>query len=141
MEKSISEKTVDRAFRMVQLLDTYGSLLTEKQRRFVELHYGSDLSFGEIATEHSVSRQAVHDAVKHAENALEEYEAKLGLMGHGAEIEVGTIEPIAEETGEDKTGKAIEMLDALKKNIRRQGIIYNSSWIISEIEKIRESLR
>lgn len=72
-----------RVVRMGALMDIYGELLTERQRLFVKLHFEDDLSFGEIAADHQVSRQAVHDAVKHAEESLENYEAKLGLLEGG----------------------------------------------------------
>lgn len=68
-------------FAWVNLLyDFYGPLLTAQQRRFVELYYGQDLSLGEIAGDCRLTRQAVHDALKRAENALFKYEEKLGLV-------------------------------------------------------------
>ena len=39
-----------------------------------------DLSLGEIAQQCGISRQGVHDAVKHCEKALSEYDQKLGLL-------------------------------------------------------------
>lgn len=62
------------------LYDFYGQLLTERQRSFLELYYGQDLSLGEIAGEFGVSRQAVYDTLKRTGKALEAYEAKLGLV-------------------------------------------------------------
>lgn len=61
------------------LYDFYGQLLTERRRELVELHYLNDLSLGEIAEEQGISRQAVHDQLRRAEEALEHYEARLGL--------------------------------------------------------------
>ena len=63
------------------LLDFYGELLTEKQRRACELHWNEDLSLGEIAQQEGLSRQGVWDTLRRAEAALEEYEAKTGLVG------------------------------------------------------------
>ncbi|ADG82897.1 putative helix-turn-helix protein YlxM/p13 family protein [Thermincola ferriacetica] len=62
------------------LLDFYGPLLTDKQFAYMEMYYNNDLSLGEIAEEHSVSRQAVYDIIKRGEKILEEYENKLGLV-------------------------------------------------------------
>ena len=66
--------------RITVLLDLYGALLTEKQQGIMTLYYDEDLSLGEIAAEFGISRQGVHDAVKHCEKALLEYEDKLGLL-------------------------------------------------------------
>lgn len=62
------------------LYDFYGSLLTERQQKFIELYYGDDLSLGEIAEQFNVTRQAVHDTLKRSEQTLENYEHKLGLV-------------------------------------------------------------
>lgn len=62
------------------LYDFYGQLLTERQKDFMELYYGQNLSLGEIAGEFRVTRQAVHDTLKRAEQVLSQYEEKLGLV-------------------------------------------------------------
>jgi len=62
------------------LYDFYGQLLTKKQRTFFDLYYQADLSLGEIAAQHDVTRQAVYDILKRSERALEEFEAKLNLV-------------------------------------------------------------
>jgi len=71
------------------LFDFYQSLLTDKQREYMNLYYLEDLSLGEIAGEHSVSRQAVYDNVRRTEALLEDYEAKLNLFSkHQKRIEL-----------------------------------------------------
>ena len=62
------------------LLDFYGELLSEKQRQACELHWNEDLSLSEIAETDGVSRQAVWDVVRRAEETLREYETKTGLI-------------------------------------------------------------
>lgn len=71
---------IEKVARITLLLDIYGGLLTEKQQLCLELHYNQDLSLAEIAETFTVSRQAVHDILKRAENLLEDYEARLGLL-------------------------------------------------------------
>jgi predicted DNA-binding protein YlxM (UPF0122 family) len=61
------------------LFDFYAPLLKGKQREYLELYYLDDLSLGEIAEMHEVSRQAVYDHIKRAEKQLFEYEEKLLL--------------------------------------------------------------
>jgi len=71
---------LDRVFRIGLLVDFYGALLTDKQQYCLEMHYLRDLSLSEIADELKVSRQAVHDISRRAEQILEEYEDKLKLV-------------------------------------------------------------
>lgn len=71
---------IEKVARIALLLDFYGGLLTEKQQLCLDLHYNQDLSLAEIAETFTVSRQAVHDILKRAENLLEDYEARLGLL-------------------------------------------------------------
>ncbi|TKI54900.1 putative DNA-binding protein [Brevibacillus antibioticus] len=61
------------------LFDFYAPLLKGKQQEYLELYYLDDLSLGEIAEMHEVSRQAVYDHIKRAEKQLFEYDQKLRL--------------------------------------------------------------
>ncbi|NLP25747.1 MAG: hypothetical protein GX365_00140, partial [Clostridiales bacterium] len=40
---------MSKEYRIAILMDTYGNLLTDKQRDFMELYYYEDLSLSEIA--------------------------------------------------------------------------------------------
>lgn len=71
---------LEKTTRVNFLFDFYQSLLTDKQRIYMELYYLDDLSLGEIAEEYNVSRQAVYDNVRRTEAMLEDYEAKLMLF-------------------------------------------------------------
>lgn len=62
------------------LLETYGSLLTDKQFQMLDDYYNKDLSLSEIAENENITRQAVRDNLKKGENKLFEYEEKLGIM-------------------------------------------------------------
>lgn len=57
----------------------YGPLLTTGQQSYFEDYYYNDLSLGEIADNHHVSRQAVYDNLKRSSKALENYEQKLHM--------------------------------------------------------------
>ncbi len=153
------EAALRRAVRMGQLLDLYGPLLTDKQREFMHLHYSEDLSFGEIAREYKVSRQAVHDAVKHAEAALENYDARLqltpaqvaerraaaaashpdGREGDGAHKAPAT--PAASPAAADLR-PAVEQIDAMAERLRRSGgVLYNVDGLVRELEQLAQTLR
>ncbi len=71
------------------LLDFYGSVLGEKQRRIFSLYYDDDLSLSEIAEVEGISRQGVRDAVKRAETQLSEMEEKLGMIRRFQQIQKG----------------------------------------------------
>lgn len=72
---------LEKTTRMNFLFDFYQALLTDKQRSYMELYYLDDHSLGEIAESYEISRQAVYDNIKRTEAMLEEYEAKLQLLG------------------------------------------------------------
>ena len=68
-----------RRQRQLRLLDLYGSLLTEHQRRILHLAWELDWSYGEIAQRERVSRTAVYDLIRRTTTNLDDYERKLGL--------------------------------------------------------------
>lgn len=84
-------------FNISLLLDFYGPMLTEKQKRIVEYYYDDDLSLSEIAENEGITRQGVRDFVKRAEGQLLEMEEKLGLAHRFREMLTGlqTIEEAA----------------------------------------------
>ena len=65
---------------MGMLNDYYGGLLTDYQQTVVKGYYDEDKSLNELASELDVSRQAVFDTLKRAEDKLRNFEAKLGLV-------------------------------------------------------------
>lgn len=62
------------------LYDFYGELLTAHQRQIYEDAVYNDMSLGEIAALHGISRQGVHDLLKRCDKALEAYEQRLHLV-------------------------------------------------------------
>ncbi|WPP39890.1 putative DNA-binding protein [Paenibacillus hunanensis] len=74
------ENRLEKTTRINLLFDFYEPLLTDKQQMFLKYYFHDDYSLGEIAAEFSISRQAVYEHIKRAEQVLEMYEEKLGLM-------------------------------------------------------------
>ncbi len=107
--------------RMPALFDIYGNMFTDKQREFFILYYHYDLSLGEIAEEHGVTRQAVHDGIRRTEMALENFEDKLGFLQY------------QEKIGEKLTGvlREIESLEDLCQD---------NDCINHGLKRIRESI-
>ena len=68
------------AFEMALLFDTYGGMLTDKQRDCFDMRHNQDLSLGEIAEEMGVSRQAVCDNLTRTEALLRRMEENIGSV-------------------------------------------------------------
>ena len=68
------------AFELVLLFDTYGSMLTDKQRDCFDMRHNQDLSLGEIAEIMGVSRQAVNDNLSRTEALLRRMEENIGCV-------------------------------------------------------------
>lgn len=128
---------LDKVVRIGQLLDLYGGLLTDRQRSFIVQHYQEDLSFGEIARGHGISRQAIHDAVKHAEAALEDYESKLSLLARGYVPPAGGRGAV----GADAVLGAAASLRALAESIALQGgTIQDTEGVTGELRRLADGL-
>lgn len=76
----------DKRLLVGDLLDTYGSLLTEKQQYMLELYYCDDLSLAEVAENVGITRQGVRDALKKSEEFLFSADEKLGIIKKNREI-------------------------------------------------------
>ena len=71
---------MEKIFEQALLYDFYGELLNDHQKEIYEEYVLDNLSLSEIAEEHGISRQGVHDLIKRADKALNQYENKLGLI-------------------------------------------------------------
>ena len=88
---------MESRFQFINLYDLYGELLTEKQQEYFEDYYFSNLSLAEIAENMEVSRNAVHNQIKDAEEKLIYYEQHLHLYERNTklkEILVNVKEPL-----------------------------------------------
>ena len=74
----------DRVY-LSMLLDFYGELLAPRQRECCDLYFNEDLSLSEIAETCGISRQGAWDNIRRGSEALEEIEAKTGLLHRQAE--------------------------------------------------------
>ncbi len=88
------------------LLDVYGGLLTEKQLEMMQLYYDEDLSLSEIGEQYGISRQGVHDSLKRSEQALDEFEERLGIL-KARRVEIDALLSIKKD--------ALEALDQCRK--------------------------
>ncbi len=91
------EKLVEQGL----LYDFYGELLTEHQREIYEDAVYQDMSLSEIAEEHGISRQGVHDLIKRCDKLLLGYEKKLHLVERFSRIKE-KIEKIESQTNQEE---------------------------------------
>ena len=68
---------LDKFVEIANLFEIYSSLLSEKQKEYLEDHFENDLSLSEIAKNNNVSRQASYDNIKRGIALLYDYEDKL----------------------------------------------------------------
>ena len=102
------------------LYDFYGALLSKRQREVFELYYEENLSLSEIAECVGISRQAVHIALAKANEELETFEAKLGLIAKHADYEKVLTEVETKLGGILKASAGAGALDpAVAKDLRR----------------------
>lgn len=63
-----------------ELFDFYGTLLTEKQQDYFKDYYFNNLSLSEIAENHGITRNAIHNQLREVKEKLEYYEKNLQLV-------------------------------------------------------------
>lgn len=102
---------IKETLRVTMLYDFYGAILTERQRRCLELHYLDDWSLAEVAEEFEVSRQAVHDILKRSVQVMEDFEGKLRLVENHALQEklLNEIVALVKKAVKESNGKSVTL--------------------------------
>lgn len=110
MEKSLSEP--DEIVELSYLYDFYGALLKENHRLIFEDYVLNNLSLGEIAREHEITRQGVYDVIRRCRIRLREYEDKLELVFKFQQTKqkLREIESIARESTDSETAERVTRL-------------------------------
>lgn len=107
---------LEKKLHIDALFAFYGKMLTEKQYEIMDYYCNMDYSLGEISELLSISRQAVHDAIKRTEKILEHYEETLGLYERFSEKQE-TFEALLEMLNQYEASPAPALLDNMKKKI------------------------
>ena len=121
MEKM--EKIVEQTL----LYDFYGELLTSHQKMIYEEYVFDNFSISEIAKEHDISRQGVHDQLKRFGKLLNDYESTLHLIERFMKIK----EKVNEISNYSKQVLAADDLEVAKKLVDKIDSISNA--IIDEL--------
>lgn len=85
----------------------YGSLLTEKQQKIIDMYVDNNLSLSEVGEELNISRQAVKDMLDKAEKLLNKYEEKLHFISKDDKIR----EIISKEETNEAVKKILLLLE------------------------------
>lgn len=101
---------MDKIIERGRLYDYYGGLLTEHQRQIYEAVVYEDMSLGEIAKEHDISRQGVHDLVHRCDRQLAKYEDRLKLIERDEQI----YKTLDEITALTEDPKVLELTDSIR---------------------------
>lgn len=130
-----SKDTIQDRIRVATLFGIYGPLLSERQRRFIDLHYNDDLSLSEIAEGEGISRQAVFDAIKQGKKRLNRFESVLHM---GEKVLGGKRSPAAKSAA----APALTIEESLEEldQMARSGVIYDTRRVREVTQQIRDSL-
>lgn len=118
---------MERIVEQTLLYDFYGELLTPHQKTIYEEYVLDDFSISEIAKEHNISRQGVHDQLKRIDKLLNEYEDTLHLIDRFLRIK----EKINEINAYSKEVLSSDSLDEAKSIVSKIDSISNE--IIDEL--------
>jgi predicted DNA-binding protein YlxM (UPF0122 family) len=126
-----SKDPVKEKMNTARLFGAYGPLLSERQRKFIDLHCNEDLSLSEIAEGEGISRQAVFDAIKQGRKRLDRFESVLHL---------------GDKIGSDKAPASGPVLAKLEEvvgemeTLARSGSIHDTGRLRHLIGELREAL-
>ena len=102
------------AWELAMLFDTYGGMLTDKQKDCFDMRYNQDLSLGEIAQELGVSRQAVNDNLTRTEALLRRMEENIGSVKRDMDIR-RAVQEILDAASVLDTSSDPAVLDAMRR--------------------------
>ena len=118
---------MERIVEQTLLYDFYGELLTPHQKMIYEEYVLDNFSVSEIAKEHNISRQGVHDQLKRVDRLLNENESTLHLIDRFMKIK----DKVNEISSYSKQVLSADDLDTAKELVGRINSISNA--IIDEL--------
>ena len=134
-----SSESLEQKSRIVDLLEIYGGLLTERQSSLIQQHYAEDLSYGEISENLGITRQAVHDAIGHGKKSLERYEACLHLLSQPSEPKEETSSTATPQTEEHVLQEARRLVKKAR-NMVGDDLLYDTSKLKRILNQLAEVL-
>ena len=101
------------------LLDTYGSVLSDRKRDLLDYYYNEDYSLSEISELTGISRQGVRDSIKKSEEEIYALESKLKIAEKNKTLsellrsviaEIGELIPKSDEDTANRLNRITERL-------------------------------
>ena len=100
---------MEEKIKISMLLSLYGNLLTETQKKYMDLYYNQDWSLSEIGENENITRQAVRTILVKSKNKLYEYEEKIGFLKRQEKINKLLIK-LEEQNISEETKKILEKI-------------------------------
>lgn len=82
----MDKKDLENRNQIILLIDVYGDLLTEKQKRILELYFFDDLSLVEISKINNSSRQSILYSINKSIDQLKIFEEKMKILEKDREL-------------------------------------------------------
>ena len=103
---------LEKSIYINELYDLYGSLLTEKQQKIIEMYYWDDLSLSEISEQLNISRNGVYDCLQKGIKQLENYEKVLKL--HEKEQKISDFFNVIKKENQEQ----ISLIEEIERNVK-----------------------
>ena len=105
---------IENNIRIIELIDTYGKLLTPRQFDIMCSYFFDNLSLSEIGDNYSISRQAVSDSINQSIRSLETYEEKLQIRAKETKLINQLQELMTENNAEEINNKIKSIIDDIR---------------------------
>ena len=105
---------IENNIRIIELIDTYGNLLTSRQFDIMSSYFFDNLSLSEIGDNYSISRQAVSDSINQSIRSLETYEEKLQIRDKETRLIAQLQELMTENNAQDLKNKIKSIIDDIR---------------------------
>lgn len=106
--------SIDENLKIVRLIDTYGSTLTEKQFSIISSYYFDNLTLSEIGENMGISRQAVSDSISQSLKSMLVLEEKLGIIRLNQDMEDELTE-FSRGLGQDDSNKLMQIIEKYRR--------------------------
>ena len=106
--------SIDENLKIVRLIDTYGSTLTEKQFSIISSYYFDNLTLAEIGENMGISRQAVSDSISQSIKSVTNLESKLGVISRGDEL-IGDLEELLDGLDNSSSNKLMQIIEKYRR--------------------------